>query len=508
MLAAMSRPDVARYQETAVRALAKGDFEAALRACAALEKLDPTNPDWPKRTAKVLRRMGRVPDEVQALLRAAELEARGGGELRAAAVLKQILDLIPNHAEARARLARLGGARPAPLRPPPPAVTPAQPASWQAVKRGGLEQLPLREVVSGARPAAAGQGVYRIPLEASMELEASLSLDALDLGLDFSADAPLHAAPPAPARAAPKDGDDDLILAVEAEFRAAERTNKTLSATPLFRELSEAEFSRVLMHARFEAHEQGATIFRQGAAGTALYVVASGQVEVVVEPSDTAGSGRRRLSTLGEGDVFGEMALITDQPRSATVIARTDVELIALDRAVVAQVSEEDPSFLAALLRFFKDRSVTRVLTTNPVFGSLSERDHEALKARFGFLEVEAGALLLTEGRVPDGLIALLSGKAEVRVTRDGRPVTVGTLGPGDLMGEMSLMSGAPAMGSVQALTKCYAVELAARDFLKILSARPQARAYLEQGVAQRRHATEAVLARTGRDGAARKVAF
>ncbi|MCA9552241.1 MAG: cyclic nucleotide-binding domain-containing protein, partial [Myxococcales bacterium] len=154
--------------------------------------------------------------------------------------------------------------------------------------------------------------------------------------------------------------------------------------------------------------------------------------------------------------------------------------------------------------RFFRHRSVSRLLTTNPVFSGLSTRDHAALEGRFRFLEVDAGAELLTAGQVPEGLIGLLSGQAEVVVGQ----VAVARLGPGDLMGEMSLMSGAPAMGTVRAVTRCYAVQMSAADFARILGARPQARAYLEEVAARRRSATEAVLARTEGDGSARKVVF
>jgi len=92
-------------------------------------------------------------------------------------------------------------------------------------------------------------------------------------------------------------------------------------------------------------YKAGETIFREGDRGSEFYVIQRGRVRIL--------SGNRLLETLGENEIFGEMALIDDSPRSATAAAETDV--------AVAPVTEEQYLFLVRHTPFFALK-VLRVL--------------------------------------------------------------------------------------------------------------------------------------------------
>ena len=80
---------------------------------------------------------------------------------------------------------------------------------------------------------------------------------------------------------------------------------------------------------RREHFELGEAIFREGDRGDWLYVVLDGEVEVV---QSVPGGGEMSLRRLGRGDCFGEIALVSDRPRTATVRSLTSVNVLAVDR--------------------------------------------------------------------------------------------------------------------------------------------------------------------------------
>jgi len=128
-----------------------------------------------------------------------------------------------------------------------------------------------------------------------------------------------------------------------------------LSKVPLFSQLASADLQRVVDVARDRAYPKNSVILFEDDPGDALYVVAKGQVKVVLIGED----GREViLSVLGEGEFFGEMALIDDEPRSAHVIAMEDSTLYVLRREDFQGILEHAPGIGLALLRELSRRQL------------------------------------------------------------------------------------------------------------------------------------------------------
>src|SRR5437867_7186511 len=123
---------------------------------------------------------------------------------------------------------------------------------------------------------------------------------------------------------------------------------EVLRKVPLFAGLAEADMSAFAELTRERSYPKGSVIVFEDDPGDALYLVAAGQVKVVIIAED----GREViLSVLGEGSFFGEMAVIDDEPRSAHVIAMEDSSLLVLRREDFQHRLRANPEIAISLLR-------------------------------------------------------------------------------------------------------------------------------------------------------------
>jgi putative peptide zinc metalloprotease protein len=151
-----------------------------------------------------------------------------------------------------------------------------------------------------------------------------------------------------------RKGDFERLLAphVAASERVEEaiRESENLRELPLLAALSPAELDAVGKRLRRRQFPAGGTVVQQGEVGTEFYIIHSGQAEVLQESAD----GPARVRLLGPGDYFGEIALLMDEPRSATVRALTPLEVHSLDR-------EAFETLLGGLLPVIAAEAETRV---------------------------------------------------------------------------------------------------------------------------------------------------
>ncbi len=126
-----------------------------------------------------------------------------------------------------------------------------------------------------------------------------------------------------------------------------------LQRVPLFTDLNEAELARFAEVTREREYPKNSVILFEDDPGDALYIVSTGQVKVVLIGED----GREViLSVLSDGDFFGEMAIIDDEPRSAHVIAMKDSHLLVLRREAFQAQLEHHPKIALKLLRVLVQR--------------------------------------------------------------------------------------------------------------------------------------------------------
>ena len=120
-----------------------------------------------------------------------------------------------------------------------------------------------------------------------------------------------------------------------------------LNRVPLFSELSSEDLERVSRVAVPRSYPKGVRVFHEGDRSDACYIVRSGDLRVTREHPD----GRAiALATLGPGDIFGELAMLDGEARSASVEALSDCELLALPAGDVRQLLRGSSEITAKLV--------------------------------------------------------------------------------------------------------------------------------------------------------------
>ncbi|MCI5219355.1 MAG: DUF4388 domain-containing protein [Candidatus Electrothrix sp. LOE2] len=171
-----------------------------------------------------------------------------------------------------------------------------------------------------------------------------------------------------------------------------------ISKFSFFRNISPRNLAEILQSAEQKNYTKDEIVLRKGAPGKNLYIVISGQVNVLNETGIS-------ISTLGEGEVFGEMSLICDQEVGSTIQANGDVQILSIHRKNFQFIMDKYPS----LHRYFNRLLAKRLARSNKIrsdeyasgmIGKLEEIPPEAL---FQTLHANAKTGILTITEVSGG---------------------------------------------------------------------------------------------------------
>jgi CRP-like cAMP-binding protein len=245
---------------------------------------------------------------------------------------------------------------------------------------------------------------------------------------------------------------------------------------PLLSLLPEQEFASVLDVLQVVRVRPDTFILREGDAGRSFFVLARGTVEVLAE----RGGQPVRLAALSEGSIFGEMALLSASPRTASVRALTDCDLLEFDCAALGAASGTVAHLSDALSGFARERLLSNVTATSALFRPLDAKQRVDLVRRFVSVVVPPKQAIIREGDAGAGLYVVLRG--EVCVTRFGDPQPVAQLGPSEVFGEIALLTHEPATATVSATDQGASLLFLSRDYFeRLLAAVPEVRSYFER---------------------------
>ena len=146
----------------------------------------------------------------------------------------------------------------------------------------------------------------------------------------------------------------DSEIALSHQSRDQRMYAQLLRRVDLFAGLDRVTLAKFASHLEPLFYSAPSIIFRQGDVGDALYMVASGTVGVYA--SDSTGLAETRVKLLGAGEPFGEMALLNNIPRTATIKVESDCEVLRLDRSAFIELVREQPSVALAIAAMLSRR--------------------------------------------------------------------------------------------------------------------------------------------------------
>jgi cAMP-dependent protein kinase regulator len=442
----MEEGSLKKLRAKASMALRNSDFEAALASYRELAQREPRNPIWPQRRGEVYAQQEQHTLAIEQFEHALGITINNSQIIFAIAICKQILAIDPDHEKALDRLHLLyAEAEPSQASPDP---TPAPVNLDPKLEDQPLAELMLTEALPGAGPDVSSDldnsGVFEIPLSENVQSVASVP------------------------KAAPE----------------VSGAREQLLNTPLFGSLDAASMRALIKRVKLVSLDEGEVLFRQGDPADTLYVVASGAVVPIAEED-----ARKKLAVLESGAFFGEIGLMTNQPRNATIQAIVESRLLAIDRKAMWALIRRHPSVLEVMLRFLRDRLIDRLIRTNPLFGAFPAKQRPSIAKLFRFLEVRSGTRMIEQGQTAKDLFVLLAGSAQVIQMDTDSDKVLAELESGAIFGEMSLLQQAPAIAEVVASSKCWMLALSGERLLRLIEDNEQVEAIIEQMAEERREA-------------------
>ncbi|MCP4599975.1 MAG: cyclic nucleotide-binding domain-containing protein [Proteobacteria bacterium] len=273
---------------------------------------------------------------------------------------------------------------------------------------------------------------------------------------------------------------------------------KELPYIPLFSDLDRDSFIDLLGRMPVHNFKTGEYVVRQYDEGLSFYIIVAGSVRIVNE-NDI------QLAQLEAGAFFGEMALVTQRPRLASVETLEQSEILEVSRQELDSLRNRFPHIGETLQRFAGQRLLHNLMLTSPMFTDFSPDERKGLMRRFVPKSLSKGENIIEQGQEGEGLYLIVSGLVEiVRENDAGEAHHLTNLAEGDIFGEIALLTHSKATATVRTAHKCDFLCLPKDKFNEIIMTHPQILMLISELSEKRQQDHDSPLRRdlaTGREG-------
>lgn len=298
-----------------------------------------------------------------------------------------------------------------------------------------LHRILQRELGRGMGALAFSYGIDLLPWQ-TREVLAELILSRLDWGLS---------------------------LGQEVEDSRDRRRN-WLRRVPLFVNVTDEELDNIANNLKQERFPAGEVIIREGDPGDKFYILERGKASVWRIDDDQV---ERKIDEKGPGQYFGEVALVSNAPRNATVQADTPVTTLTLDYSDFNQCVRQ---YVNLATQVDENVKYSWLLRGMPIFDELPSQELDQLAARLEPETLAAGAILFNEGDQGDKFYLVESGEVVISRLVDNQQVEISRREPGEYFGEIALLKNRPRTATITTAVDTRLLSLKAEQFQKLTS--------------------------------------
>lgn len=256
---------------------------------------------------------------------------------------------------------------------------------------------------------------------------------------------------------------------------AIDRITLAMRDSILFQTLSEEQTKDIIDSMIEVKVRAGDDVCRQYDDGDFYYIIDSGNFEVLIKDGSklSPGGPTHRHTYEGKGS-FGELALMYNCPRTATIRAATEGVVFATDRQTFRQIVTKSQAKQRQLYEAF----ISKV----PLFGNLSPAERASIADYLVAQTFEDGACPIREGEQADKFYIIEKGAAKATQTVDGTETVINTLGVGDYFGERALITNTARSATVVAVGQLVVAAMDRSAFERVLG---PARSIMERQISE-----------------------
>ena len=264
----------------------------------------------------------------------------------------------------------------------------------------------------------------------------------------------------------------DVGIKAFAEDRAA-GTPPKLSPQVLFSSLDQKGLLAMIEIFDVLVVPRGKVLVEEGSSGEEAFFVARGELDVQ-KAAFKRNATPIALARLGSGALFGEMALLSRAPRTATVVAAVPCVVLVAKKPDLDGVVGKVPTVGREFAEFCRRRMLENLMRTNFILRAANPAERPALVERFSVRTFEAGDKIVSQGSQPEGLHLIALGEVAVVHQDKGDSTIVAKLGPGEVVGEVALVLRRPAITDVVASHPTVTLFLAREKMMEFVKAHPK----------------------------------